>query len=72
MPPELNVVEMWSRTDAEDADHLVLTAIKRPLSGIGLVPHCDVEKCAIDVGASRDELADMAPIHRDEMHGTVS
>ena len=70
--PQFNVVEMGFLAHTEDADQLVLAAVKRTLAGIRFHPHREVEHVAVDHAAGFDQLADMAPVHADVMNGTIT
>src|SRR6516225_11056268 len=69
--PQLNVVEVRFFANTEDANQLMLTAVKGALAGIRLYPHREIEHLAVDRVAGFNELADMAPVDADVMQGTV-
>ena len=72
MPAEFDIVEMLGLTNAEDADQLVLAAVEAALASVRLYPDHQVQHLAIDLTACLDQLADMAPVHADEMDRAVA
>jgi hypothetical protein len=70
--PKLDIVEMRLLADAEDTDKLVLAPIERALAGVRLHPDRQVQDIAIDGTAGLEQLADMAPVHADEMQGAIA
>src|SRR5262249_35672469 len=65
---QLNRVKMRHVTDPEHKDKLMLRAIERSHSRIGLVPNADVQKLAVDRLASGRDVIHVAPIDTDKMH----
>ena len=55
----------------EDKDELVLTAVQRAHPAIVLDPDTEVLELAIGVAAGGQQLAEMAPIHADEVDRAI-
>src|SRR5215471_9165535 len=59
-------------TDPEHENQLMLRAIERSHSRIGLVPDADIQKVAVDRLADRRDVIHMAPVHTDKVHCPVA
>jgi hypothetical protein len=56
----------------EHEHQLVLRAVERAHAGIRLPPDAQVQKLGVDGAKRAHEFAEMAPVHADEVHGTVT
>ena len=67
MASEFNVVEMGSVADTEDNNELVLAAIKRPLTGVRIDPHDDVQGFVISRSAGFHDFGHVPPVAAHEV-----
>ena len=72
MPPQFDIVEMWSFTDAEDAHKFVLTAIERTLPRVRLHPYSDINGIAINRLARCEQFGNVPPVDANEMNCALS
>src|SRR5262249_8241095 len=69
---QLHRVKMRHVTDPEHENQLMLRAIERSHSRIGLVPDADVQKVAVDRLAYRRDVIHVAPVDTDKVHCPVA
>jgi hypothetical protein len=72
VPATLDIVLMGRLASAEHGDQLVLAAIERPLPRVPLVPDRQVDHGRINLPPDVDQLADMAPVHADEVQAPLT
>src|SRR4029077_2539888 len=68
---EAEIVDVRRGAILEDADQLVLRAIKAALAGVALVPDQQVFPLGVEWASSGQQLGQMAPIDKQEMDRTV-
>src|SRR5439155_13391494 len=68
---EAEIVDVRRAAVLEDADQLVLAAIKRALPGIGFVPDQQVLPLGVERASSSQQLGEMAPIDEQVMDRTI-
>ena len=69
---EVDVVDVRPGPGLEYRDELVLGPIEGAHPAVRLVPDADVLQLGVDATPHRQQLADMAPVHADEMDGAVA
>src|SRR5260370_37811447 len=62
---------MRSRAILPDKDHLVLGAVKRAHSGVGLVPNANVLEFGVVSISSCEHFSHVAPVHADLVDRTI-
>ena len=72
MSPKLDVIEMGCVADTVHSDELVLAAVERALTGIGLRPDRQVQHLIVCRAARLEQFAEMPPIHAHEMDCAVA
>jgi hypothetical protein len=61
---EPEIVDVGSRTVLEDADQLVLRAIKAPLARVGFVPNQEVLPLGIEGPGGSQQFGEMPPMNK--------